>query len=66
MVAGAPAPIVRANVSMRAVAIPAGEVEVWFRYRTPGLRQGALYSAISALLLLLLGAWWWRGRSQRP
>jgi hypothetical protein len=45
---GKPAPILRADVVARAVPVGAGEHVVAFRYRTPGLRAGAVVS---------LGAW---------
>jgi hypothetical protein len=37
---GEPAPILPANVAVRAVAVPAGEHTVTMRYRTPGLVPG--------------------------
>jgi hypothetical protein len=44
----------RANAVLRAVVVPAGEHEVVWRYRVPGLRLGA---ALSALGLALAAAW---------
>ena len=49
---GAAAPIVRADEVVRAVAIAAGTHTIAFRYRTPGLRAGALV-ALAAWLLWL-------------
>ena len=67
---GAPARILRANVSMRAVAVPEGEAEVRFSYRTPGLDTGMMCTSISAAVLLLLLLWWRRnpnrGRDRTP
>ncbi|HEY2746507.1 MAG TPA: YfhO family protein, partial [Polyangia bacterium] len=48
---GAPAPIVRADEVARAVAIPAGAHTVAMRYRTPGLRAGALVSLLAWIAL---------------
>lgn len=55
---GEPAPIARANVCMRVVAVPAGEVEVRFAYHAPDLVTGAVLTGISLLGLLLLAVWW--------
>jgi hypothetical protein len=52
---GRPAPILRANVLMRAVALEPGAHEITMRYHTPGLRLGAGLSILSALALLALG-----------
>jgi uncharacterized membrane protein YfhO len=55
---GEAAPIVTADLVARAVAVPPGVHRIDFRYRTPGLRLGALLSAIAwlnaALLALVL------------
>jgi hypothetical protein len=51
---GTPAPILRADVVARAVPIPAGTHTIRFRYRTPGLRAGALVSLLSLLVWLAL------------
>jgi hypothetical protein len=44
---GAPADSLAADGALRAVAVPAGRHHVEWTYRTPGLRQGALLSALS-------------------
>ncbi|MCU1281970.1 MAG: hypothetical protein JWM53_5516, partial [bacterium] len=49
---GTPAPIMRADLVTRAVAVRAGEHTIVMRYRTPGLRTGALVSLLSWLALL--------------
>ncbi|HEX6836426.1 MAG TPA: YfhO family protein, partial [Polyangia bacterium] len=54
---GAPAPIVRADEVARAVPIAAGTHVIAFRYRTPGLRAGALVSLLGWLAWLALVAW---------
>jgi hypothetical protein len=48
-------PIERADVVFRAVAIPAGFHVVEMRYRTPGLRSGALVSLFGCLTFGILG-----------
>jgi hypothetical protein len=50
---GADAPIVRADVVVRAVPIPPGAHTVVFRYRTPGLRGGALISLCALALAVM-------------
>ena len=52
---GEPAPIRRANVMFRAVAVDAGEHEVRFVYRPSSVRNGVVASAAAAVLALLLG-----------
>jgi len=54
---GAPAPILRANLAFQAVAVPAGESEVVFRYRINDFGVGVAISAgaLIATLMLLLG-----------
>lgn len=49
---GAPADILKANIGFMAVRVPAGESEITFSYRTPGLKTGLLITG-GALLLLL-------------
>jgi hypothetical protein len=58
LVDGQPAPIVRANLAMRAVPLPAGEHEVQLEYRPAHLALGFVVSglALLALLALWLGA----------
>jgi hypothetical protein len=51
---GAATPIVRADLVARAVPLRAGAHTIAMRYRTPGLRAGALVSLVSWLLLLAL------------
>ncbi|WP_071901266.1 YfhO family protein [Cystobacter ferrugineus] len=49
---GEPVPILPANGAVRAVAVPPGEHQVVFRYRTPGLALGAGVSLGTLLVLL--------------
>ena len=64
---GAPAPIVRADEVARAVAIPAGAHTIAFRYRTPGLRAGALVSLAAWLAwLAALAVTRLRSRARAP
>lgn len=51
---GTPAAIARAEAVARAVAIPPGEHLLRFRYRTPGLRLGALLSLAAWAVWLAL------------
>ncbi len=62
---GAPVPILRANLAFQAVALPAGESEVVFRYRINDFGAGAAISAgaLIAALALLLGGRIRRGRA---
>jgi hypothetical protein len=55
---GKPAPLLRANLIMRAVAVEPGPHRIVLAYRTPGLAVGAV---ISGLCLLLLGGLWFLG-----
>ena len=59
---GRPAPILRANLLMRAVAVEPGPHRIVLEYHTPGLHAGA---TLSALCLLLLGGFWLAGRKRR-
>jgi hypothetical protein len=54
---GAPAPLLRANTVMRAVAVPAGKHIVTLVFTPPGLRAGALLSlfGLLATAALLVG-----------
>jgi hypothetical protein len=54
---GAPARELQANVVMRGVVVPAGAHEIVWSYRVPGLRLGALLSALGLLALLGWAAW---------
>ena len=51
---GQAAPIERADTLFRAVAIPPGDHRVEMRYRTPGLRTGAVISLGGCILFLCL------------
>jgi hypothetical protein len=62
---GHPARIERADLLFRAVAIPAGQHIVEMRYRTPGLRTGAVTSLGGWLLFALLVAFRKRWAIQR-
>jgi uncharacterized membrane protein YfhO len=57
---GAPAEILLADGSFRAVAVPAGSHRVEFRYRPISVYAGA---AISAAALLGLLVWWRRAET---
>jgi Bacterial membrane protein YfhO len=59
---GAPAPLERADVIFRAVAIPAGDHLVEMSYRTPGLRAGAMVSLGGCVLYAGLVLAWHRYR----
>jgi hypothetical protein len=64
---GEPAPLLRADLALRAVALPAGAREVRFTYHDPALRRGvllALAGLAGAAGLLLTG--WWRRRRAAP
>jgi hypothetical protein len=66
MVDGREVPVHRANHTFRAIAVPAGEHTVTFRYDPAELRTGAVISIIVLTLLLaviLVGSW--RERRQR-
>ena len=51
---GRPAPLYRADISIRGVPVPAGTHTVHFAYDAPGLAAG---EAISVVALALLGGW---------
>ncbi len=65
---GRDAPVVRANHTLRAVALDAGAHEVVFRYEAPGLRRGLAISVAATLLLALVavGAGAAELRARRP
>jgi hypothetical protein len=52
---GAAAPLLRANLLMRAVALPPGTHLVTLSYTPPGLRAGALLSAFSTVICTVMG-----------
>ncbi len=52
---GAPARIEHADALVRAVKVPSGKHIIEMRYRTPGLRAGAIVSALA--WLALVAAW---------
>ncbi len=56
---GVEAPILRAQWTMRAVAVPAGEHRVTFRYRPDSLRLGAIATGTSLLITIALLAVAW-------
>jgi uncharacterized membrane protein YfhO len=63
---GATLPILRTNVLVRAVAVPAGAHVVTFSYQTPLLKAGAWASLTGVLLCIgLLTHARWRTRSAR-
>jgi len=51
---GQPAPVARANLIMRAVAVGPGEHRIAMQFRTPGLRAGAVVTLLSLIVLLAL------------
>jgi len=62
---GVESPILRAQWAMRAVAVPAGEHVVTFRYEPPSLRAGAITTAASLFVALGLLAFPWLFRRIR-
>ena len=50
---GTDVPLYRANLSVRAIQLPAGQHDVRFTYDPPGLRTGAIVSAASLAGLML-------------
>jgi hypothetical protein len=58
-----PTPVLRANLAFRAVAVPAGESTVLFRYRRPGFDLGLLLTLLSFPLLLV--AWMYTAKRSR-
>jgi hypothetical protein len=62
---GRPAPVLRANVAFRAVAVSAGEHRIEMRYRPLALYRGLVVSALSALAALAAAAAIaWAGRRE--
>jgi hypothetical protein len=51
---GRPTPILRANLTMRALQLAPGAHQIAMRYSPPGLRTSAVLTALSALSLLAL------------
>ncbi len=64
---GKPAPILRADGSFRAVAIPAGTKEVFFNYESHMYYVGKLVTLLtSAYILLIIGAYFIGFRRRKP
>jgi len=51
---GQPAPILRANLIMRAVALGPGTHRIAMQFRTPGLRLGGSVTLLSLTLVVVL------------
>jgi uncharacterized membrane protein YfhO len=49
---GRRAPVERVNYALRGLAVPAGEHQIKFVFRSPSFRNGAAYSLLGALLAL--------------
>jgi hypothetical protein len=61
-----PAPILKVDYLLRAVAVPAGSHHVRFRYESPSVRNGFMLSIASALVALaLIAAGMWTARRAR-
>ncbi len=64
---GVPTEIYKTNVSFMSVICPAGEdVDIRFRYETPGLRWGAYISAVGVVMLLVYLLIAWRHNRRTP
>jgi hypothetical protein len=64
---GETAPIARANLIMRAVALQPGEHKIAMEFATPGLRGGGFLTLLSLMILILLAAASWvSARRARP
>ena len=61
---GRPAPVLRANLNMRAIAVEPGSHSIVLEYSPPGLRAGVVATLVSALALLALALVRRRGRRQ--
>ncbi len=59
---GAPAPVLTANLLLRAVPLPAGAHQVEFRFQPDSLQRGMIISlvTVAALVLMLAVARWYR------
>jgi len=73
---GRPAPALYVDNAMRGVIVPAGEHEVVWSYKVPGLRLGVAVSLVTFAGLLAVALWlrfgaravavrWWRQRALR-
>jgi hypothetical protein len=58
--------VLRADYTLRAVAIPAGRSRVALSYRPPGLTLGIVTSMLAALALVVIAVWSLRRRLARP
>lgn len=65
---GKEAEIIKVNVGFMAVKVPAGEADIRFTYRTPGLFAGLLLTGGSVLVLIsyLLLARYYRKKKSKP
>jgi Bacterial membrane protein YfhO len=64
---GRSAHIVPANHAFAAVPVPEGRHTVVLSYTAPGLRAGAVVSAVSVVVVVILLAWpWWSRRRRVP
>jgi hypothetical protein len=62
---GRSVPLLRADLMLRAIALPAGTHEVSFEFRDPALRRGVTLALVGVLgVLVLLTAGWFRARSR--
>jgi len=68
---GHPVPLLRANVTARAVPVPAGRHTIAMDFQVSGLSAGAVLSLLGAALLLLLWLaprlpWATRAKASQP